>query len=112
MEARASHRPADDCACYVAPTSFRQNTGANSMAKGHKDKVAVITGAANGIGQAFARRLAEDGVHIAVADVAAGDATAKMVEQAGRQALICKCDVTSQDSIAAMAADVQKKFGR
>ena len=46
------------------------------MAKGHKDKIAVITGAANGIGQAFAKRLAEDGVHIVIADVAAGDATA------------------------------------
>ena len=42
------------------------------MAKGHKDKVAVITGAANGIGQAFAKRLAEDGVHIAVVDVVDG----------------------------------------
>ena len=42
------------------------------MAKGHMDKVAVITGAANGIGQAFAKRLAEDGVHIAVVDVANG----------------------------------------
>ena len=42
------------------------------MAKGHKDKVAVITGAANGIGQAFAKRLAEDGVHIAIVDLADG----------------------------------------
>ena len=82
------------------------------MAKGHKDKVAVITGAANGIGQAFAKRLAEDGVHVAIADIASGDATAKMVEAAGRQALVCKCDVTSPDSVKAMAADVQKKFGR
>jgi len=82
------------------------------MAKGHQDKVAVITGAANGIGQAFAKRLAEDGVHVVVADVAPGDATATMVEAAGRQTLVCKCDVTSPDSVAAMAADVQKKFGR
>src|SRR6185295_16958595 len=86
--------------------------GAEIMAKGHKDKVAVITGAANGIGQAFAKRLAEDGVHIAIADIQPGDATVKLVEQAGRQALACACDVTSPDSVKAMAADVQKKFGR
>ena len=54
------------------------------MAKGHKDKVAVITGAANGIGQAFAKRLAEDGVHVAIADLADGKDTVKLVEAAGR----------------------------
>jgi NAD(P)-dependent dehydrogenase (short-subunit alcohol dehydrogenase family) len=80
------------------------------MAKGHKDKVAVITGAANGIGQAFAKRLAEDGVHIAIADIAPANETVTMVEQAGRQALACQCDVASE--VAAMAAKVQKKFGR
>jgi NAD(P)-dependent dehydrogenase (short-subunit alcohol dehydrogenase family) len=82
------------------------------MAKGHKDKVAVITGAANGIGQAFAKRLAEDGVHIAIADMAPGNETVKMVEQAGRQALACQCDVASEQSVAAMASEVQEKFGR
>jgi len=82
------------------------------MAKGHKDKVAVITGGANGIGQAFAKRLAEDGVHVAIADVASGADTVKMIEAAGRKALACRCDVTSQDSIVAMAAEVHKTFGR
>jgi NAD(P)-dependent dehydrogenase (short-subunit alcohol dehydrogenase family) len=80
------------------------------MAKGHKDKVAVITGAANGIGQAFAKRLAEDGVHVAVADIANGAATVKMVEAAGRQALAVHCDVSSPESVDAMARQVQGTF--
>jgi NAD(P)-dependent dehydrogenase (short-subunit alcohol dehydrogenase family) len=82
------------------------------VGRGHQDKVAVITGAANGIGQAFAQRLAEDGVHIVVADKAAGDETVKQVEQAGRQALACRCDVTTQTDVAALKAAVERKFGR
>src|SRR5215468_6828947 len=82
------------------------------MGKGHRDKVAVITGGANGIGQAFAKRLAEDGAHVAIADIAPGDATVKLVEQAGRQALACKCDVASPDAVAAMAKEVEARFGR
>src|SRR5262245_35317841 len=81
------------------------------MAKGHKDKVAIITGAANGIGQAFAKRLAEDGVHIAIVDLVDGKDTVKLVEAAGRQALVVKCDVSSETSVAAMAKEVQSKFG-
>src|SRR6476619_4596915 len=80
------------------------------MAKGHKYKVAVITGAAGGIGQAFARRLAEDGVHVAIADVGDGAATVKMVQAAGREAIAVKCDVSSEDSVAAMAKEVNAKF--
>jgi NAD(P)-dependent dehydrogenase (short-subunit alcohol dehydrogenase family) len=80
------------------------------MAKGHKDKVAVITGAANGIGQAFAKRLAEDGVHVAIVDVVSGAATVKLVEAAGREALSVECDVSSESSVAAMAKKVSAKF--
>jgi len=82
------------------------------MAKGHQDKVAVITGAANGIGQAFAKRLAEDGVHIAIADLADASETVKLVEAAGRQAIAVACDVASESSVAAMAKDVQGNFNR
>ena len=81
------------------------------MAKGHKDKVAVITGAAGGIGQAFAKRLAEDGAHIAIVDIGDGTSTVKMVEAAGRQAIALRCDVASESSVAAMAKQVQDKFG-
>jgi NAD(P)-dependent dehydrogenase (short-subunit alcohol dehydrogenase family) len=82
------------------------------MAKGHKDKVAVITGAASGLGQAFAKRLAEDGVHVACVDIADAAPTAKLVEAAGRKAVAIKCDVASEDSVKAMAAKVQDSFGR
>ena len=81
------------------------------MGKGHKDKVAVISGGANGIGQAFAKRLAEDGVHVAIADLADGRETVTLVEAAGRQALAVACDVSKEQSVAAMAKEVQAKFG-
>ncbi len=81
------------------------------MAKGHKDKVAVITGGANGIGQAFAKRLAEDGVQVAIVDMADGRETVALVEAAERNALAITCDVSKEDSVAAMAKQVQAKFG-
>jgi (S)-1-phenylethanol dehydrogenase len=82
------------------------------MGRGHRDKVAVITGAANGLGQAFARRLAEDGVHIVIADLEPAEETMRLVNQAGRDVLACACDVTSPDAVAALRSQVDQRFGR
>src|SRR3984893_13024492 len=96
----------------VAKVALHTNEGMGCMAKSHYDKIAVISGGANGIGQAFAQRLAQDGAHIVIADIASGSDTVKMVEQAGRQALARICDVSSVDSVKALASDVTKHLGR
>ncbi|PWC13030.1 (S)-acetoin forming diacetyl reductase [Brenneria corticis] len=76
-------------------------------------KVALVTGAGQGIGRAIALRLAKDGFAIAVVDYNMDTAhnVAQEIEQAGGQAIALKADVADRDAVFAAVAETQQKFG-
>src|SRR5512136_2423336 len=76
-----------------------------------KGKVAVITGAARGIGAAFAVGFAKEGAKIAIGDIRDGIRTVSAVEKAGSEALYLKTDVTKQDQCNALAKAAFDRFG-
>ncbi|MGJ7581553.1 SDR family NAD(P)-dependent oxidoreductase [Variovorax sp. RHLX14] len=72
----------------------------------------VVTGAATGIGQAFAVGCAAQGANVVVADMNAADETVALVEQAGGKALAVRVDVADDASTRAMAQAALDRFGR
>jgi 3-hydroxybutyrate dehydrogenase len=79
-----------------------------------KDKVAVVTGAASGIGKEIARTFARAGAKLAVADLDAAGArlTAAELNHEGRHAIAVVMDVTSEMQVDAGMATVVEAFGR
>ena len=73
-------------------------------------KTALITGAARGIGKAFAARYAAEGARVAIADVDL-DAARAAAEELGAAAIAVEMDVTSQSSIDAGVQVVELAFG-
>jgi len=76
-------------------------------------KVAVVTGAAQGIGEAYARALAAQGAAVVVADIneEAGTTVAKQIVEDGGRALFVHTDVSSPESAEAMATATVEQFG-
>jgi NAD(P)-dependent dehydrogenase (short-subunit alcohol dehydrogenase family) len=74
-------------------------------------KIAVITGAAQGIGAALARGYAKEGARIVIADILDGQDAVDAVDNAGSEALYVKTDVTKQDECDAMAKAAVNRFG-
>jgi len=72
--------------------------------------IAVVTGASSGIGEATARRLVTEGFHV-VAAARRADRLAALVKEIGPAATAVECDVTSDDSVAALAAQVDALGG-
>jgi NAD(P)-dependent dehydrogenase (short-subunit alcohol dehydrogenase family) len=77
-------------------------------------KVAIITGAAQGIGRAYAERFAKEGATVVVADlrVEAAEEVAAACRAHGRDALAIELDVSDEASTLACAKTVVEKFGR
>ena len=78
-----------------------------------QDKVAIVTGAAQGIGETYARRLAAEGAAVVVADLAIekGKAVADGIAADGGRAIFVETDVAAPDSADAMAAAAVAEFG-
>jgi len=74
-------------------------------------KVAIVTGAASGIGEAIARRFAADGAKLVAADVqdARGQA---IVASLGDQVSYCHCDVSREPDVQGLVAHAVDRFGR
>ncbi|KAF4530879.1 hypothetical protein B566_EDAN018919 [Ephemera danica] len=79
-----------------------------------KDKVAIVTGAAQGIGAATAIKFAAEGAHVAVCDMnaAAIDAVVAQCRSLGVQAQGYVVNVTDRAAVDAMVAAIKQRFGR
>jgi NAD(P)-dependent dehydrogenase (short-subunit alcohol dehydrogenase family) len=82
--------------------------------RGLKGKIAAVTGAGSGIGQAAAERLGEEGCKVAVLDVneAGAGVTVEHIKAAGGDAIAIRTDVSSETSVEAAFAEIVRHFGR
>ena len=80
-----------------------------------KDRVATVTGAAQGLGEAIARRLAQEGAHVVLADLnleRAQTVADEIASSHGVRTLAVRTDVTSFDDCARMVESCEEAFGR
>jgi sorbitol-6-phosphate 2-dehydrogenase len=79
------------------------------------DKFALVTGGAQGLGAAICRRLAQEGAHVAVADlkIEQAELVAKAIaEETGRRTLAVQVNVADEAQVQAMVAATMEAFGR
>jgi meso-butanediol dehydrogenase/(S,S)-butanediol dehydrogenase/diacetyl reductase len=76
-------------------------------------RVAVVTGAASGLGIEFSEAMAEAGADVVCSDVNEGacEETAERVRGLGRDALAVRCDVSKEDDVKAMVERAVERFG-
>ena len=79
-----------------------------------QDRVAIVTGAAKGMGKGIALKYAEEGCKVAIADIdiAAATEAAAEISQSGGEALALACDVTDINQVRAVVDEVLQKYGK
>ena len=82
------------------------------MASQFEGNVAIVTGAARGLGREYAIRLAAEGANVVAADVRDCGETVAAVETGGGAALGMSVDVTDMAACSRMAEQTQERFGR
>lgn len=84
------------------------------MSMSFSGQVALVTGAANGIGRATAQAFASEGLKVVVSDVdvAGGEQTVDLIRQAGGEALFVRCDVSRDAEVQALMTRVIEAYGR
>ncbi len=90
----------------------RQTEVEKYMARTHEGRVAVVTGASRGIGQAICRMLAERGADVVGTDLSDVEETGAQVKALGRRWLGVQGDVSNGDDVARWATEVDREFGR
>ena len=82
------------------------------MLTSHQDRVAVVTGAARGIGQAVCRQLAERGATVVAVDLTEPDQTLAQLDSAGHKATGLIADVSDPEQTRAVGEEVRQRHGR
>jgi len=77
-----------------------------------KDRVAIVTGGATGIGLAIVRRLAEEGASVVIADIRGADEAASGLASSNQPVVPIEADVSSEDSVNLMVQRTIERLGR
>ena len=85
------------------------------MSENLSDKVAIVTGGAQGLGQAISQRLAREGCAVVIADLnekGVADAAASIAKETGRRVVGMRTDVTQEPDVKSLFDRAVREFGR